>query len=248
MACLSLIEAKALQKALRGRVSLRTSVFAKNLRTVGGVDCAYATIKGRPRVFACAVVLSFPMLELIDEAFHARPVTFPYIPGYLSFRELPSMLGALTKLKIVPDVLFVSGQGVAHPRGLGIASHLGVVAGLATIGIAKKPLFGLFQAPSMEAGSVSAITHPDDGSVIGFVVRAKTNVKPLYVSPGHRMDAETAVSIALQCIQKTKLPVPLHLADRLADRLKKAFQRATGPDSVECLEPNPVEYVLAKNP
>jgi len=193
MPCLSLIEAKALQKTLSGWVSLRTSVFAKNLRTVGGVDCAYATIKGRPTVFACAVVLSFPMLELLDEAFHVRPVTFPYIPGYLSFRELPSMLGTLTKLKIVPDVLFVSGQGVAHPRGLGIASHLGVVAGLATIGIAKKPLFGLFQAPSLEAGSVSALTHPDDGSVVGFVARTKTNVKPLYVSPGHRMDAETAV-------------------------------------------------------
>lgn len=239
MACLSLVEAKALQKALREWVSLRTSVFAKNLRTVGGVDCAYATIKGCPTAIACAVVLSFPGLELLEEAFHAKPVTFPYIPGYLSFRELHSMLGTLTKLKIVPDVLFVSGQGVAHPRGLGIASHLGVVAGLATIGIAKKPLFGLFQAPSLEAGSVSGLIHPDDGSIIGFVVRAKTNVKPLYVSPGHRIDAETAVSVALQCIRKTKLPVPLHLADRLADRLKKELQGAAGPDSVERLEPSP---------
>jgi len=141
------------------------------------------------------------------------------------------MLGTLTKLKIVPDVLFVSGQGVAHPRGLGIASHLGVVAGLATIGIAKKPLFGLFQAPSMEAGSVSAITHPDDGSVIGFVVRAKTNVKPLYVSPGHRMDAETPFLSRFSASKRRNCPFPFtwQIGLPIGSRRRSKGQRGLTP-------------------
>lgn len=207
---------------------MHAPVCTKPLRTVGGVDCAYATDKEHPTVLACAVVMSFPSMELIETAFHVVGVPFPYIPGYLSFRELPSMLGALTKLKNVPDILFVSGQGIAHPRRLGIASHLGVVTGLSTIGVAKKPLYGLFQQPALQAGSVSAMTRPDDGSLIGFVVRVKTNLKPLFVSPGHRMNAEASVSMTLRCIQKTKLPVPLHMADRLADRLKRVSSDKEG--------------------
>lgn len=224
--------ARFLQAKLKELVQLKPSSKLANPQSVGGVDCAYLWLSpNESRIIASAMVFDFPGLELAEEAWHAMDVEFPYIPGYLSFRELPCMLGALAKLKTVPDVVFVSGQGVAHPRGLGIASHLGVVTGLATIGIAQNPLFGHFQPPPLEAGSLSPLIHPKDGSLMGFVVRTRAHLKPLFVSPGHRVDAMTAATMTLRCVQKTKLPTPLHQADRRAASLKKLILKEARPSS-----------------
>lgn len=221
--------ARILQDQLKGLVQLKPSLKAKEPKSVGGVDCAYLLLpQHEPRIVASAVVFDFPSLKLQEEAWHVMDVPFPYIPGYLSFRELPCMLGALRKLKTTPDVVFVSGQGIAHPRGLGIASHLGVVTGLATIGVAQKPLFGKFRMPALKVGSLSPIIHPEDGSLIGFVIRTKANLKPVFVSPGHRIDAKTASIMTLSCTQKTKLPLPLHQADRRAAHLKGLLLKEEG--------------------
>ena len=176
----SVAEAVALQRELASRVVSRNGFDPGTLKTIAGVDASYKDVST-----AAVVVLCFPDLQVIEEAVATRETTFPYIPGLLSFREIPVLLDALAKLRTTPELLVVDGHGVAHPRRIGIASHLGVVTGMPAIGCAKSRLTGVFEEPGPLAGDCSPLTSRG-GDVLGRVVRTKPRTRPLFISIGHK--------------------------------------------------------------
>ena len=186
----------------------------QSIQYVAGVDVGFLDNFTISR--AAVAVLSFPDLQLQEQAISQRRTTFPYIPGFLSFREVPVILDALEKLTITPDLIICDGQGIAHPKRFGLACHLGVLIDLPTIGAAKSRLIGTHQELPAEKGNWKPLI--DRGEVIGAVLRSRTNVKPLYVSPGHRIGLETAIDSVLQCTPKYRLPETTRWADRLASK------------------------------
>jgi deoxyribonuclease V len=211
-------EAVALQKKLRGEVVL--SPLKEDVRYVGGCDISmnlYST-----RVFAGFVVLSYPELELVDHAVIEDTVTFPYVPGLLSFREIPPLLRAWEKLSIKPDVVCVDGVGVAHPRRMGIATHLGLALDVPTIGVAKSLLTGTYEQPDSTKGSSSLLLdryHPEE--VLGTVLRTKEKVKPIFVSPGYKVTLEDAERVVRACVRNYRIPEPTRLAHEMVNRYRK---------------------------
>lgn len=201
-------EAMRIQRELRDQVVMETQLG--ELEHVAGIDCGF---KG-DQVRAAVVVLTYPQLEPVEQAVAEVPVTFPYIPGLLSFRETPGVLAALAKLQVEPDLLIVDGHGLAHPRRFGIACHVGVITGVPTIGCAKSRLVGVHNEPPQEAGRWVSLY--DDHEVIGAVVRTRTGVSPIFVSIGHKVDLETAVRLVLSCRTKYRLPEPIRYAHRAA--------------------------------
>jgi deoxyribonuclease V len=194
----SLTEAAAIQHDLAARVSQVPDV--DHIRTVAGIDMSTKDVAR-----AAVVVLSYPELETLEIARAERPLVFPYVPGYLSFREAPAVLAAFDKLTRTPDLLMFDGQGIMHPRRLGIAAHLGVLLDLPSIGCAKSLLLG---RPTGELGPDAGewVEMTDKGSVIGAMVRTKKNVKPLYISVGHKIDLAGAVQWVLACTKGYRLP------------------------------------------
>jgi deoxyribonuclease V len=159
-------------------------------------------------------VLRYSDLKVLETSISYRPTTFPYIPGLLSFREIPAVLDALEKLEIAPDIILCDGQGIAHPRKLGIASHLGVLLDMPTIGVAKSLFVGKHEPLSEEKGNWQPLRYR--GETVGAALRTRTGVKPVYVSPGHRISLETAIAIVLHCTPKYRLPETTRVADKLA--------------------------------
>jgi deoxyribonuclease V len=206
----TIAEAKAIQDRLARSVVLQDS--SSKVQWIAGVDVGFEDNYRCTK--AAAVVLSFPGLEVIETAIARVPTAFPYVPGFLSFREIPAILPALDCLKTRPDLILCDGQGYAHPRRLGIASHLGVVLDCPTIGVAKSRLIGTHEEVPPERGKWVALM--DGGEQIGAVLRSRSNVKPLYVSAGHRISLPTAIAFVLDCTTKYRLPEPTRLADKLA--------------------------------
>jgi deoxyribonuclease V len=159
-------------------------------------------------------VLSFPDLQLCDRAIARCPTQFPYIPGFLSFREVPAVLEALEQLTILPDLLLCDGQGLAHPRRFGMACHLGVLTNLPAIGVAKSRFIGTHEALSPERGSWQPLL--DKGETVGAVLRSRSHVNPLYISIGHRISLQTALDYVLRCTPQYRLPETTRMSDRLA--------------------------------
>ena len=159
-------------------------------------------------------VLDFPGLEAVEQSVVRLPTSFPYVPGLLSFREIPAVLAALERLIDLPDLILVDGQGYAHPRRFGIASHLGVLTDLPTIGVGKTRLLGYYDEPPEERGSWTPLR--DKGEVIGAVLRTRERVKPLFISAGHRISLETAVAYVMRCTRRYRLPETTRRAHRLA--------------------------------
>lgn len=203
-------EARAIQEALRGRVICRDAPQLRTLRHVAGVDVSVRS----QQATAAVVVLDYPSLEVVDFATHRSEVPFPYVPGLLSFRECPAILAAFDKLRIEPGLLLVDGQGLAHPRRFGLASHLGVLLDLPTIGCAKTRFIGTHDEPHSGIGSYTDLW--DDGEVIGAVLRTRDRVKPLYISIGHRISLATALDLVLACGAGYRLPEPTRLAHHCA--------------------------------
>lgn len=214
-------EARTIQAELAGRVSLRDAIALEEIAVVAGVDNSYLTMNGQ--TLACAVVmaLAFPMLEAVETRIVWQPVTFPYVPGMLSFREGPAVLAACAELELEPDVFLFDGQGYAHPRRLGLASHLGVVLDRPSIGCAKSRLVGTYEEPERVFGAQTPLA--DRGEVIGAAVRTRPRHKPLFVSPGHLVSVDTAVAIALACCRDGNfLPEPTRLAHETVTRERRA--------------------------
>lgn len=202
--------ARAIQQSLAVEV-IREDALGP-VHWVAGVDVGFEN-KGRTTRAAVAV-LSFPDLELHTQAISRSPTCFPYVPGYLSFRELPAVLRALEQLSITPDLLLCDGQGLAHPRRFGLACHLGVLTDIPSIGVAKSRLIGTHEDLPPEKGQWVPLI--DKGEIIGAVVRTRTNVNPVYVSIGHRVSLATAVDYLLRCTTRFRLPETTRWAHRLA--------------------------------
>ncbi|RJR31937.1 MAG: endonuclease V [Candidatus Latescibacterota bacterium] len=203
-------EGIALQRRLARLVRRRWD--GRRIRHVAGADVHFPA-RGVSR--AAVTVLSYPGLELVEQAVFEGPCAFPYIPGLLSFREIPAILEAWRRLEGTPDVVLFDGQGVAHPRGLGLASHAGLVLGVPSVGCAKSPLFGSFEEPGRLRGARSPIRDAA-GKTIGAVLRTRNGTRPIFVSVGHLMSLERAVEIVLSCAPRFRIPEPLRAAHRLA--------------------------------
>ena len=201
-------EARRLQNELRTQV-VKTDRFGK-INTVAGVDIGFKKDIAR----ASVVVLSFPGLQVVDSVVTESPVRFPYIPGLLSFREIPPLLTAFTQLQTEPDLVIVDGQGIAHPRRFGLASHLGLVLDKPTIGCAKSRLWGRYEEPETEQGSYTYLMDKDE--VIGAVVRTRRNVKVVYISIGHRISLDSARTWTLACCRGYRLPETTRYAHNAA--------------------------------
>ena len=203
-------EAIALQKELVGFVELEDRFDPPRL--IAGVDVGFEEQGAVTR--AAVAVLDAERLELVEQAIARLPTAFPYVPGLLSFREVPAVLEALDRLKVLPDLLLCDGQGRAHPRRFGIACHLGVLTGLPTVGVAKSRLVGRHDEPPAERGAWVPLLDHDE--TIGAVLRSRANVKPLYISSGHRVSLESAVARVMAATTRYRLPETTRWADRLA--------------------------------
>lgn len=204
-------EAIELQLALREHISLEWC--NPPVITVGGVDVRCHKDTAR----AAITVLSYPSLEMIETSVAEMPVPYPYLPGLLTFREGPCVLAVWEKLKSKPDLLFFDGQGIAHPRGIGLAAHMGLWLGKPSIGVGKSRLYGQHQEPGPLRGNYTDLYHEDDPYlVIGAVVRTRDKVKPVYISPGHMIDISSSVEFVLNCCTRYRLPEPIRHAHRIA--------------------------------
>src|SRR5438067_2179009 len=214
-------EAVELQKSLRERV--RLVPLAKKVRTVAGADISFN--KFSPVVYAGLVVLRLPTLEVVEEVGVVSETKFPYVPGLLSFRETPSVLEAWAKLKTEPDAVMFDGQGIAHPRRVGIASHVGLLIDRPTLGCAKSVLVGKFEEPDEERGSWTPLV--DKGETVGAALRTKTRVQPIYVSPGHLIDLAGAIELTLACDGGYRQPEPTRRAHLLVNALRRGEREPT---------------------
>ena len=208
-------EAIALQSRLRKRVQTTNGFAPDAIKSVAGID---VSLKGEGQ--AAVVVLSFPDLRPLDRAVATAKLTFPYVPGLLSFRESPLVLAAFEKLTVSPDVLLVDGQGYAHPRRFGIACHLGVLLDRPAVGVAKSVLVGRYENPGDQPGDGAPLVHRDE--VVGAAVRTKPRTNPLIVSVGHKIDLPTAVAFVLRCVRGYRLPEPTRAAHNLAGSAAEA--------------------------
>ena len=206
----SIAEARAVQESLRGQVLVGEG--RREVRTVAGVDVHVAPATGL--TWAAIAVVELATLELRGSALAAVPTGFPYVPGFLSFREIPAAIAGLRLLAHPPDLLMVDGHGIAHPRRLGIAAHLGVLTGLPSIGVAKSRLVGRHDQPGAERGSRTVLSHK--GETVGIVLRSRERARPLYVSPGHLVSLEQAVELVEASLTGYRLPEPTRLADKLS--------------------------------
>lgn len=211
---LSYARARDIQRTLASKVLL--SPIEKPPKMVAGIDCAFS--KDKERIGAICVVLEYPSLEIVETVHTTALVTFPYISGLLSFREAPVCIQAVKRLKNTPDVFLIDGQGIAHPRRLGLATHLGLFLDKPTIGCAKSRLTGTYEEPGNDKGDYSLLK--DKQGTIGAVLRTRTNVKPMFISPGHKCTLQDAIEITLACTGKYRLPEPTRLAHQLITKLK----------------------------
>ncbi len=203
-------QAIALQKRLAGQIVADQPVALDKVRLVAGVDVSVKQNISQ----AAVVVVSYPDMQLVETVRSQCPTPFPYVPGLLSFREGPVLEQAFEKLQHEPDVFIFDGMGIAHPRRIGIASHMGLWLNRPTIGCGKTYLLGEYDAPAEKRGSQSLLR--DKGEVIGVVLRTRDGVKPVYISPGHLADLPSAVEVVLRCTSKYRLPEPIRFAHNAA--------------------------------
>lgn len=207
---LSAKDAVKLQIKLQKHIKLQ-KLNIENIKTIAGVDVSVKNDTSQ----AAIVILSYPDLDIIETVKHNTKTVFPYVPGLLSFREGPVILKCIEKLKISPDLLVFDGQGLAHPRKMGLACHIGLFLEKPCIGSAKSHLFGQYQEPGPSKGDHSLILDNED-EAIGAVLRTRDNVKPIYVSPGYMVDIPSSVEFILSCTPKYKLPEPIRAAHNAA--------------------------------
>ena len=218
---ITVTEAAALQKELREKVVLQKEDDFK-VTTIAGADISFN--KYETTVYAGIIVLQFPSLTPLSYALVQTEVTFPYVPGYLAFREVPALLQAWELLPQKPDVLIADGHGIAHPRRMGIATHFGVLTGQPTIGCAKKKLFGKYELPADERGAFTYLY--DKNEAIGAVLRTRPNVKPVFISPGNGLSIEDSLGIIKQCMGKYRIPEPTRKAHELVNNFRKGILQA----------------------
>jgi len=216
-------EAIKVQQELKARLILEAPSIDPKL--VAGADVSYS--KSSDMFYSSVVVLEMPYMSVLEEVTAEGKVDFPYIPGLLSFREAPVLIKAFEKVKCIPDVIVFDGQGIAHPRGVGLASHMGLILDLPSIGCAKSNLVGNYGHLGTEAGEHTPIIFKDD--VVGAVLRTKTNVAPVFVSPGHRMDIPSAIEIVMKICRGYRLPEPTRRAHLSVNRARASHRSTPSP-------------------
>ncbi|MHC4738559.1 MAG: endonuclease V [Planctomycetota bacterium] len=229
---MSYLQAAALQKRLAGKV--RFTPLKKLPKLIAGLDCAFS--RDGEKIIAVVVVLKLSDFEVVETKSAVRNVAFPYIPGLLSFREGPVCIGAVEKLKSKPELFIIDGQGIAHPRRLGLAAHLGLLLDKPTVGCAKSRLTGTFEEPPSEKGSYSFLkdkktkiyktalnSQVTEREIIGAVVRTRSDVKPVFVSVGNKCLLDDAIKITLASTTRYRLPEPTRLAHQMVSRLKLKY-------------------------
>ena len=207
-------EAIRIQNRLSKKI--KRSKVSGPVKVIGGCDASFS--KDEDKVLAAVVILSFPALEVLEVVTAIRKANFPYVPGLLTFREGPALLDCFKKIKIKPRVLFFDGQGIAHPRHMGIATHMGILLDLPTIGCAKSKLFGTYKEPAPKRGSFSIIKGKDN-EILGAALRTKDDVRPVFVSLGHKMNLKDAIKLTLKVARKYRIPEPLRQAHQSANRI-----------------------------
>src|SRR5215213_2154220 len=219
-------EARRLQQELASRVVAGPALDLSGVRFVAGAD---VSTQGN-MAYATVVVLDFPGLSPVEVQGYEAPLRFPYVPGLLSFRELPSVVGALEKIETEVDALVLDAQGLAHPRRMGLASHLGIFLDVPTVGCAKSLLVGSFEEPGREKGSATDLVHR--GEIVGRVVRTREGVSPVYVSVGNGIDLRSSVELVLACCTKYRLPESTRQAHNAANRLRRGEEPGGTPPLV----------------
>ncbi len=210
-------EAVEIQKRLKKQIILKNSFKNLNGKLIAGADVSYD--KEIDRFYAGVVVFELQTMQKIEEVTASGKVSFPYIPGLLSFRESPILLRAFSKVKKTPDFIILDAQGIAHPRGIGLASHIGLLLNKPSIGCAKTRLIGEYNYVGKEAGYYSQLTIK--GKAVGVVLRTRKNVKPVFVSPGHKIDLATSIDLVLKSCRGYKLPEPTRQAHNLVNKVRK---------------------------
>jgi deoxyribonuclease V len=208
-------EARRLQGELASRVVQGPPLEFRGVRYVAGADVS----TGGDRAYATVAVLDFPGLSVVEVRGFEAPLAFPYVPGLLAFREIPSVVGALEKVQTPVDAVILDAQGLAHPRRMGLASHLGLFLDVPTVGCAKSRLVGDYEEPAAEKGSATDLVHR--GEVVGKVVRSREGVSPVFVSVGNRIDLRSAVELVLACCTRYRLPETTRQAHNAANRLRR---------------------------
>jgi deoxyribonuclease V len=216
----NIVEARAIQMTLRDKVKIIP--FRKNPKFIAGVDAAFFEDK----IVGVACLYKYPELILLEEAFAVLEVLFPYIPGFLSFREGPAVIEALRRLKIKPYMILFDGQGIAHPKSVGIATHIAIILDMPAIGCAKSRLVGEYKTLGLKKGEWSFLKY--HGRAVGAVLRTKDNVRPMFISPGHKINLKASIEIVLGCTSKYRIPEPLRRADFLSKKLKRDLVNTKG--------------------
>jgi len=214
-------EAKKIQLELRSLLDFHYNLDLSRLHLIAAADISFN--RSDDRLFAAVVLLNFPDLEVIQEYVHHTTALFPYIPGFLSFREIPPLLEIFKNLKLRPDVILCDGQGIAHPRGFGLASHLGLLLDLPSIGCAKSLLVGEYRDLNASKGSTTPLLYQNQK--VGMALRTRQAVKPVFVSVGHKIRLSAAIKIVFACCPKYRIPEPLRLAHRKVNELRKVSKR-----------------------
>jgi deoxyribonuclease V len=209
-------EAVTIQQNLKSQLILHDRDLPEEIRSVAGADISYS--RHSNLFFAAVVLLEYPTMKLIEETCFRERVSFPYIPGLLSFREGPAVLKAFENLQSVPDVVIFDGQGIAHPRGIGLASHMGLFLNVPSIGCAKKRLVGSYDEVGQEVGDYSDLILDDQ--IVGAALRTKKKVKPVFISPGHKISMQRAIDVVLSCCRGYRLPEPVRRAHLAVNKLR----------------------------
>jgi deoxyribonuclease V len=209
-------EAVNIQQQLKEKLILDDKQFPGRISAIAGADISYS--KQDDMFFAAVILLAYPTMDVVEEVSLTEKAPFPYIPGLLSFREGPALLKAFEKLKNVPDCVIFDGQGIAHPRGIGLASHMGLFLDIPTIGCAKKRLVGVHDEVGVEVGDYADLML--DSLIMGAVLRTKKKVKPLYVSPGHKIGLRRAVDVVLSCCRGYRITEPVRRAHLAVNRIR----------------------------
>jgi deoxyribonuclease V len=208
--------ARAIQEETRNKIVI--APIKKMPRHIAGVDAAF----NAGQVIAVASVFSYPALEPVEDSHSVEGIQFPYVPGFLAFREGSVIVSAVRKLRTMPDLIMVDGHGIAHPRGVGIASQLGVMLNVISVGCAKSRLVGEYEEPGQAKGDWSNLVMR--GVTVGAALRTRYHVKPVFVSPGHRIDLAGSVEIVMKCCGKYRIPEPLRRADMMTKQLKEVCE------------------------
>lgn len=212
----SIAKAKEIQRFLKEKIRITPLKNAPEF--IAGADAAFSG----DVVFAAASLYKLPALAHLEDAFSEAKARFDYMPGLLAVREGKALIDAIRKIEISPGVILIDGQGIAHPEGIGLASHIGVVLGIPTVGCAKSRLVGEYQEPGPDKGDWSYLYYRE--MKVGAVLRTRDNVKPVFVSPGHLVDIRSSVEIVMRCVSGFRIPEPLRTADRLSKKMKRNYQ------------------------